>query len=228
MILMSRTTDLTEVRRLNLLKLLNSLGRGAMVAVADRIGSTPGYISHLASDKNSKGHRNMGEKTARKIEEAFNLPDLAFDKNNNNTIKPASIRPVRPLGKVPLIHHSDAAAGTLFIDDKTIWISCPVDHSKYTYAVKVWGDQMVTPFPSRHSYAEGDIIFVDPDRPAKSGCRVLAKLYDTDEVIFREYRQEAGKNYLKPLNTQYEMIIMTENMRILGIVIAHLVPEIDE
>jgi SOS-response transcriptional repressor LexA len=98
-------------------------------------------------------------------------------------------------------------------------ILCPISHSKSTYALKVKGDSMTSPFPSPYNYPEGTIIYVDPCRELTECCRVIAKLPDSNEVTFKEYREDGGKRYLKPLNPQYQLHEITAETVICGIVI---------
>jgi SOS-response transcriptional repressor LexA len=79
--------------------------------------------------------------------------------------------------------------------------------------------------PHGKSYPEGCIIFVDPDQRGGivSGDRVIAKLNGADAVTFKVYIEDAGRRFLKPLNTQYPPII--EEFRILGKVIGKWEPE---
>ncbi len=97
------------------------------------------------------------------------------------------------------------------------WINCPADHGKNTFALKVASDAMFQPVSYR-SYAEKAIIFVDRDVEAVNGCRVVAKLKH-GAAIFREYREDAGNRYLKPLNPIYPMIEIDEDIAIIGVVI---------
>jgi len=64
---------ISELRRLNLATLIKK--HGSQRGFADRIELAPSYISQLAV-----GTRNIGENTARKIEEKLNLDDGWFDK----------------------------------------------------------------------------------------------------------------------------------------------------
>lgn len=136
----------------------------------------------------------------------------------------------RNLGKVPLINSVRAGEWCEVIDnyhqgDAEEWMECPKIHSRYAYALRVEGDSMTSPYPGQRSYPEGVIIFVDPDIAVTSGCRVVAKLPYSDRATFKEYREENGKRYLKPLNPQYPIMEITDETRICGVVIGQFVPE---
>jgi len=125
-----------------------------------------------------------------------------------------------PFGKVPLISWVQAGAWCEAITnidscDAEMWLSCPVGISKNGYALKVVGDSMTNPAPGR-SYPAGCIIFVDPDIECRTGDRVIARLSRTDEVTFKVLVEDAGRQYLKPINPQYPVIAITEETHICG------------
>jgi SOS-response transcriptional repressor LexA len=107
--------------------------------------------------------------------------------------------------------------------DAELHLPCPTSHGIHTYALRVEGDSMTSPHGK--SYPDGCIIFVDPDQRGGvvSGGRVIAKLNGDNAVTFKVYIEDAGRRFLKPLNTQYPPII--EEFRILGKVIGKWEPE---
>ena len=46
-----------------------------------------------------------------------------------------------------------------------------------------------------------------------------------DEATFKEYREESGKRYLKPINPTYDKIEITDDIRICGVVIGQYMSE---
>lgn len=94
-----------------------------------------------------------------------------------------------------------------------------------SYALRVKGDSMTSPYPGSRSYPEGVIIFVDPEKEVLPGNRGIFKLADTNEVTFKELVSDAGKNYLKPLNPQYDKIPVDTVMTTCGRVIGSFMPE---
>lgn len=89
------------------------------------------------------------------------------------------------------------------------WVdaSCPV--SDHTYALRVVGQSM-TPL-----FNEGMILIIEPDISANSGDFVIAK-NSNGEVTFKQYEQDSGKFFLKPLNPQYP-IIPIDDYQIIGV-----------
>ena len=126
-------------------------------------------------------------------------------------------------GRVPLISWVQAGAwcqpqDVLELEDVERWMLCMVPHSPGTFALRVRGDSMTAPHGNTRTYPEGCFIFVDPERRNPSnGDRVVACLHGTDEVTFKIYKSEDGRQWLQPLNPSHEPI--REKFHILGAVI---------
>jgi len=131
--------------------------------------------------------------------------------------------PERKGGDVPLISWVQAgdwngAADPLQPGDAEAWLTCPRAHSSRTYALRVRGDSMTAPHGNLRTYPEGCIIFVDPERRMPvNGERIVAKLSGTDEVTFKVYKNEDGRQWLQPLNHTHPPI--RDEFRVLGTVI---------
>ncbi|WP_421205389.1 LexA family protein [Aeromonas enteropelogenes] len=94
-------------------------------------------------------------------------------------------------------------------------IPSPVRVGGRAYAVRVKGDSMVSRDGGR-SYPEGTVLIVDPDVAPDAGRRVIARI--GDETTFKELVRDAGEWFLKPLNPQYKLIPVTEEVVICGVV----------
>lgn len=139
--------------------------------------------------------------------------ELLFGKKTENVLH-------QKTSEVPLISWIQAGSFTEAIDlyhtgDYEMTVLCPVNHGPSTYALRVEGDSMTATHGK--SYPSGCIIYVDPGQGVVSGDRVIAKLQGSHEVTFKQYIDEAGKKFLRPLNTSYPLI--TDAFRILGKVI---------
>jgi SOS-response transcriptional repressor LexA len=135
----------------------------------------------------------------------------------------------RRWGKVPLISWGQAGAwceANFEQHDGESWLSCPVPISASGYALKVLGDSMTNPGPGR-SYPAGCIIFVDPEAETKTGDSVIACVPRTNEATFKILVEDAGRQFLKPINPQYPLIDITEETHICGKVIGSFIPEQD-
>ncbi|AAO56899.1 LexA family protein [Pseudomonas syringae group genomosp. 3] len=132
-------------------------------------------------------------------------------------------------GKVPLISWVQAGAwcetySNVESESAESWLSCPVPISSSGYALKVRGDSMTNPGLGR-SYPAGCIIFVDPEVEVHTGDRVIARLDRTNEATFKVFVEDAGQQFLKPINPQYPIIKITEETHICGKVIGSFIPE---
>lgn len=77
---------------------------------------------------------------------------------------------------------------------------CPVEHGQRTYVLRVRGHAMCATH-GRRSFQEGDVIFVDPDRPAGNESFVIVRLSANSEPIFRQLLiEDGGCQYLRALN----------------------------
>lgn len=135
------------------------------------------------------------------------------------------------MGAVPLISWVQAGCWADVADpfqpgDADEWLPCPVAHGPRCYAVKVRGDSMNNP-GGRPSYSDGDIIFVDPDKGANHGDRVIVRLDDHAEATFKQLLIEDGRKLLKALNPEWapRYIPINGNATVVGVVIGKWVPE---
>lgn len=161
------------------------------------------------------------------------LPKKQNDHQNGQPLTEGTQSNVREIyerfGKVPLISWVQAGAWCEAISnvesyDADSWLSCPVPISKNGYALKVHGDSMTNPGPGR-SYPAGCIIFVDPEVETKTGDRVIARVPRTNEATFKVLVEDAGRQFLRPINPQYPIINITEETHICGKVVGSFIPE---
>lgn len=137
----------------------------------------------------------------------------------------ANTAPTSPLvGRVPVISWVRAGEFCGIVNlyepgDAEDWLPRGPKHGKHTYALKITGDSMVAPYPGQRTYPPGCWVYVDPDVAVTNGCRVIAKLPDSQEATFKQYVEDGGKRYLKPLNPQYPTMEMTEGMLLCGVVV---------
>jgi len=78
--------------------------------------------------------------------------------------------------------------------------------SSNTFALRVSGDSMVSPYPGDHSFPPGTILIVDPNRASNAGDFVIAKDVATQMATFKKLVHDAGRWFLKPLNPAYPTV----------------------
>lgn len=71
--------DKFEIRRRNLLQLLDNDCRGNMAELARRIDRAPSYVARMLWEEGKEGRKRVGEDLAREIEHCMNLGDGALD-----------------------------------------------------------------------------------------------------------------------------------------------------
>jgi len=128
-----------------------------------------------------------------------------------------SIAPLH--SRVPLLKWADLNNGLKMEKaNAESWLYCPTQCGEGTFALRVDNDLMVSQNQNSKSYPEGTIIFIDPDAPLRSGCRVIAKKLNS-LATFKEYIVDGGDAYLKPINPQYPTVLMESDTEIIGIII---------
>lgn len=132
-----------------------------------------------------------------------------------------NIIPAAPThGKIPVLSWVQAGDWeNVYLDNIDEWRSTAKIHSNKTFALKVRGLSMYNP-GNRESFQDGDIILVDPERPADNGSLVIALLENTNESTFKKLYIEDGIYYLKPLNPNWtpQIIELKDPTRICGVV----------
>ena len=71
---------------------------------------------------------------------------------------------------------------------------------------------------STHSFPDGSLIIVNPDRQPEINDFVIAVDEATQEATFKQLVEDCGKKKLAPLNPQYQVMDITESTMIKGVV----------
>ncbi|MDQ2256454.1 LexA family protein [Enterobacter soli] len=213
-----------EIRKANLEALYDQRQRESGMTkaqFAELIETSPAALSQLLGPN---PNRNIGDKMARKIETALNLPfgwmdTLQAEKNVTNV----SFRGLNePKGSYPVISWVSAGQWMEAVEPyhrRSIdrWYDTTVECSEDSFWLDVKGDSMTSPVGL--SIPEGAAILVDPEVEPINGKLVVAKLDGDNEATFKKLVLDAGRRFLKPLNPQYPMIEVNGNCRIIGVVV---------
>jgi SOS-response transcriptional repressor LexA len=165
-----------------------------ILELATRVDSDVGNISRL-----ERGVQGYSDDMLRKIADALECSVADLFSGEVNTEPGPDIQ-----GRVPLISWVQAGVWSEIIDnfspgDAEEWIPCPVSHSPSTFVLRVRGESMFNPH-GRPSFQDGDLIFVDPDRPASHRSLVVVRLDESKEATFKQLIVEGDHKYLKALN----------------------------
>lgn len=203
--------EIAEIRRQNLRKLVDA--HGTQQDFSNGIGMSVQYINQLLN-----GHRNIGEKTARKIESAAKIPKLTLDiePSGLEVREPPNVYPGPQVrGVVPLISWVSAGQWREVIDaleprGAEEWIETTAPILRHTFALRVSGDSMEPDFPA------GVFIVVEPDIDPQQGDFVIAR--NGDEATFKQLVKDGADWYLKPLNPRYPIKPLESPCKIIGVV----------
>ena len=181
-------------------------------ALGTLIGVSATSINYWENEEVEPKNKNLAA-LARALECA---PDYLLHGATTGT--QGSIAPIH--SRVPLI--TLVALSERGVDeenDAADWLYYPRQCGKKTFALIVDNDSMVSPYPNNKSYPIDTTIFVDPEVPVSSGCRVIAIVDNSAQATFKEYREDGHDRYLKPLNPQYPTIKIDDDTVLIGTII---------
>ncbi|WP_406670508.1 S24 family peptidase [Raoultella terrigena] len=213
-----------EIRKANLENLIEKKKADSglnKAQFAELIDISPGALSQLIGEN---PNRNIGDKTARKIETSLNLPfgwmDVLHATESDRNVTFRGIN--EPQGSYPVISWVSAGQWMEAVEPyhrKSIdrWYETTVECSDDSFWLDVQGDSMTSPVGL--SIPEGAAILVDPEVEPINGKLVIAKLEGDNEATFKKLVIDAGRRFLKPLNPQYPMIEINGNCKIIGVVV---------
>lgn len=226
-----RSMDRHEIRRANLQIIFQMLGgRGGKTKLASLLGIKPSRITQWIMT--GEGSRKISDESCRDLEK---LPALrvhgisegwmdephADAVRSNGSTYPARMVRVITWAQAGEAREMETAVNIVDWDESSTgeWISVysPAAGSR-TFGLRVRDDSMVNPMGDR-SYPVGCLIVVDPDRAAKPGDRVVVRLANAPEAIFKQFEFDGLQRWLKPLNDRYPMMAMPVDAEIVGVVV---------
>lgn len=101
--------------------------------------------------------------------------------------------------------------------DADVWLESTENAGENGFWLDVRGDSMTC--NGNPSFPEGSRILVRPEAELISGKYYVAKLLDSGEQTFKQYVEDAGHRYLKPLNPSYRTIEINGNCQFIGRVV---------
>ena len=214
-----------ETARLHNLELLIAEA-GSASALARFANTSDTYLSQIRNQlATAKGTpRGVGDKLAAKLESAMGKPnDGWMDEFHEVATDPQAVYDNEAdleHSAWPLISWVQAAewteiAGDFSLEDaEDVW-PCPIQCGRNTFVLRVHGESMEPKFQ------RGDLIFVDPQIAAVSGCYVVVRLENSHEATFKQLIVEDGRQYLKALNPDWprRTIRLNSKATICGVVV---------
>lgn len=97
------------------------------------------------------------------------------------------------------------------------WLMSFENAGAHGFWLTVRGDSMTC--TGNPSFPEGSRILVKPEADLVSGKYYVVEMLDSGEKTFKQYVEDAGIRYLRPLNTAYRTIEIDGNCRFIGRVI---------
>lgn len=134
-----------------------------------------------------------------------------------------------PIIFIPIIEWTEVKCKMNLLENKEMLPMLAKTGSKKSYALKIKYDSMISQ-EGKKSFQINDYIYVDPLQEPIHNDYVVAiykniPLYKDDaakehdgEPFFRQYFIEGDKKYLKPLNSNYTSLELTESIVICGVV----------
>ena len=101
--------------------------------------------------------------------------------------------------------------------DAEEWIASTENAGELGFWLTVRGDSMTC--AGNPSFPEGSRILVMPEAELISGKYYVVKMMDSGESTFKQYIEDAGLKYLRPLNPGYRTIQIDGECRFIGRVV---------
>lgn len=223
------TMDISEIRKSNLLDLIESKANGSQKDFANAVPTAPAYISQIINGTIGRNGKPavVGTAMARKIEKSFSLEHGYMDTSHKNEVLDNNVDLKDKISlegySIPVI--SWVSAGS-FSDIETVikdteiteWLPPNKDCGKNGYGLKVTGMSM-SPY-----FLPEDRIYVNPDIQTfdlKTGDLVIVACAGDTEATFKKLIIEGVVQFLQPLNPDWpdQIIKITEDCRLVGKVV---------
>jgi SOS-response transcriptional repressor LexA len=199
-----------QIRLINLRRLLKEAKSAASLAIA--ANTSPAYLSQILSNK-TKGR--IGDKLARKLEEALGKPRGWLDvlHENANAIHASVVK------FIPIIELDTAmqwCGDGKGISEKAMNLTDTNTENKQIFCIEMQGDSMVSAFNIASSICPGDRVIIDTTLEPSLGDIVLVKM--NNSIKIRQLAADGNERILQPFNPQYSIIPYTDEVQVLGVV----------
>lgn len=199
-----------QIRLINLRRLLKEAKSAASLAIA--ANTSPAYLSQILSNK-AKGR--IGDKLARKLEEALGKPRGWLDvlHETANAINAPAVN------FIPIIEIHTAiqwCGDSKGISEKAMNFTDHNTETKPIFCIEMQGDSMVSALNIASSICPGDRVIIDTTLEPSLGDIVLIKL--NNSIKIRQLAADGNERILQSFNPQYPIIPFSDEVQVLGVV----------
>ncbi|MBA4359311.1 MAG: XRE family transcriptional regulator [Pseudomonas sp.] len=187
--------------------------------LAHQVESDSGNLSRL--------ERGLQSTTPEKLKQIMSVlgiklsPQQSQDQDAGMSNVQMALQPTRASKEYPLVSWVIAGEWAESCDnfnpgDADTWIASTENAGEHGFWLDVRGDSMTC--SGNPSFPEGSRILVQPEADVISGKYYVVKL-DNGESTFKQYIEDAGIKYLRPLNPSYKTIQIVGECKFIGRVI---------
>lgn len=185
--------------------------------LAHRIGTDAGNMSRL-----ERGKQGASRELLAKVLNELNISLTQAGQLDEGSNVAVALQPTRKDKEYPLISWVIAGDWTESPDnchpgDAESWVASTENAGNHGFWLNVRGDSMTC--SGNPSFPAGSLILVRPEADVISGKYYVVEMLDSGEKTFKQYVEDAGLKYLRPLNPNYRTIEINGNCRFIGRVI---------
>lgn len=200
-------------RREKLIQLVESRFGGTQLKAAAALGRSPALVNQWLT-----GRKPIGDVAARNIERALGLARGQLDAGpaSRPVAGPDGGRGARPQRAIPLLSWAQAGNWRQVIGrlgrhgGERVVTGFPL--RRHGYALRVRGDAM------EPTFAERAVLIVDADEAPGPGKFVIVRQPGESEPTFKQFVQDGGTVWLRPLNPRYPVIALGPDAVFCGVV----------
>ena len=190
--------------------------------LASAAGTSKPTISRLES-----GNRGLSQKWLERLAPILDATPAQL------LAAPAAATKAQTARLLPLIDTVQAGKWTEVAEpyplgDAARWVPAAAHAGPRAFALKIEGTSMVSPIPGEPSFYDGDVVVIDPDREARPGCFVVARIDEENAATFKRLRIKSPDAKrpvveLVPLNPDWPVLPLDHRKggRIVGVATDH-------
>ena len=216
--------NVKDIRRENMRALARQAG--GISEIAERLDKSQSQISHLIG---SNPIKNIGDRIASEVEQAFNKPHGWLDREHFRVQEAKAIYELSDNHKkdnmlyrvVPILDWEDIRnwpalpTGEAHLDQQEM-VPGPVNVSPRSFALRVRDDSMES--TGGISFPVNSIIVIDPDHNVEHGAYVIVRIESDMQITFKQLMVDGKRRFLKPLNPRYPIIELNCEATFFGII----------